>query len=395
MAHDSEGQIFIGNTGVEIADLQQVLGRATGDLGQLCSDQEWYDTGNLDGLGNPIYALRPVNRINKWAKYKPVRYDKLGILTDAERVEANHGLKMTKYTSPSALVAGFANEYAYLPPRGNPTYGEWFRLRDFDGYNHNAQSPVQSFECPSGDVTENQDIIVRLYLNPSNQVPTGSLTWADIDPDIESHPISQYYYFGVIIRTGTSSTYQVITMDTPVGTGVPIQELALTLPASLFSVGTSYTVYPIFSYTAYTTASSASSYVTGLYAVPDATPQTFTITTIARVVSVGITDFSATVGAGRYTWSLTGAMQVNGTTTITGRIDYRIYDGQYDPLSGTFSGQVIASGEFYNGQIPVAPGQAVHTETGTKMGTTPQYLTAVLSYQGTDYLPVTIEVGIE
>jgi hypothetical protein len=131
--------------------------------------------------------------------------------------------------------------------------------------------------------------------------------------------------------------------------------------------------------------------VTSLYAVPDAIPQTFTITTIARVVSVGITDFSATIGTGRYTWSLTGAMQVNGTTTISGQIYYRIYDGQYDPLSGTFSGSVIASGEFYNGQIPVAPGQAVQTKTGTKRGTTPQYLTAVLSYQGTDYLPVTIE----
>ena len=73
MAH-SNGRIYIdpNTTGVEIADLQQVLGRVTGDLGQLCSDQEWY-LDHIDPVTQePVYLLRPVNRINKWAKYKPV-----------------------------------------------------------------------------------------------------------------------------------------------------------------------------------------------------------------------------------------------------------------------------------------------------------------------------------
>lgn len=374
MAHDSNGRIYIDtsvtpNIGISVADCQAVFGTNRNTFGDVITNEA----------------------INKWAKYKPLRSSKLGVLTVTERKELNHGLTMTKYTSPSALVAGYTNDYAYLRPRGKTTYNEWFRRGDFNGYNHNAEGPVQSFACPSGDVTENQDIIVRLYLNPSNQVPAGSLVWSDIDPEDASHPISQYY-FGVIIRTGTSSTYRVLTMGTPVGTGNPTQELALTLPASLFSLGSSYTIYPIFSYTAYTSVSSASSYVTGLYSVPDATPQTITITSVARVVSVAITNFSATIGAGRYSWSLTGAMQVNGNTTITGQIDYRIYDGQYDPVLGTISGSVIESGVFYYGQIAVAPSQTTQTKTGTKMATPPQYLTAVLSYQGTDFLPVTIEV---
>lgn len=44
---NQNGRIFIDtsttpNKGVEIADLQRVLGRGTGDLGLLCADQEWY-----------------------------------------------------------------------------------------------------------------------------------------------------------------------------------------------------------------------------------------------------------------------------------------------------------------------------------------------------------------
>lgn len=372
MAHDSNGRIFIDTSvtphvGISVSDCQAVFSTSRNTFGDVIANED----------------------INKWAKYKPLRSSKLGVLTDAERVERNHGITMTKYTSPAALVSGYTNDYAYLRPRGKNTYNEWFRRGDFNGYNHYAEGPVSSFSCPSGEVTQGQDLIVRLYLNPSSQVPTGSLLWSDFDPE-DDHLMSEYY-FGVIIRTGTSSTYRVLTMGTAIGTGYPIQELALTLPASLFSVSNSYTIYPILSYTPYTTVTQQSSYTTGFYSVPDAVPRTITITTILRVVSVSITDFSIQVGAGRYTWSLSGAVQVNSGTTVTGTINYRIYDGAYDPETHTIGGDIISSGEFYYGQFPVAPDKATHTETGVVRQAVPQYLTAVLSYQGTDCLPVTIE----
>ena len=79
MAHDSEGRIFIGNTGVEIADIKQVLGTSDNDIGLLCSDKTW------DRTQTP-WVLVDANLINKWAKYKPVRYDKRGILTGEDTV---------------------------------------------------------------------------------------------------------------------------------------------------------------------------------------------------------------------------------------------------------------------------------------------------------------------
>lgn len=360
MAHDGNGRIFIGATGVEIADLRAVFHTSRNDPG----------------------AIITTAPINKWAKCKPVRSSALDALTDQDRAFVNHGLAMTRYTSPAAIVSGYSDDYQYLRPRGKATYNEWFRLLDFNGYAHYAESPVLSWSCPSGDVAEGTDLIVRLYLNPS--APAGSIRLSDITPG-EDKPFSEYY-FGVVIRTGTSSTYRVITMEEQIGTGSSIQERALTLPASLFSVTNDYTIYPIFSYTAYPSVTQQSSYEAGFFSVPGTTPGTIHITTIASFVSVAITDFTAAVGAGRYAWTLAGAFHVNEGTTVTGEILYRIYEGQ------STSGTLVASGQFYYGQIAVLPNQTTHTETGIVRATTPEYLTAVLSYMGNDCLPVTIEI---
>lgn len=373
---DANGIVKIGTVegvtyGVSIGDLQTVFGTSRNDIGQIIVNEN----------------------INKWAKFKPIRYNKLGILTDGERVEKNQGLVMTKYISPTEFIGGYEDDYAYLRPRGaGQTPQEWFRFLDFDGYNHEAVGPVSSFACPSGDVVENQDIIVRLYLNPSSQVPDGSLIWSDFNPDDDALLTIADYYFGVIIHTVGTSTYRTLTMDTAVGTGYPIQERALTLPASLFTVTQSYTIYPILSRDPIAIGDPAP-YRTGFYSVPDAEPRTIQIRTNATFVSIGITAFTATADGGNFSWSLTGVMQVNGNTTVTGQILYRIYEGTYNPDTGQYSGSIINSGEFYYGQIAMAPNQTTHTKSVSKKGTSGyEYLTAVLSYQGTDCAPVTTQV---
>ena len=47
---------------VSIADVKQALGLASNDLGTLCTS----------------------NRVNMWSKKKPIKYNKIGELTDAE-----------------------------------------------------------------------------------------------------------------------------------------------------------------------------------------------------------------------------------------------------------------------------------------------------------------------
>lgn len=132
--------------GVSVYDVQRALGRGTTDVGQLCSDLEWY-LDHIDPVTNePVYLTRRVGKINKWAKYKPVRSGGLKVMTLSDMQDAYFGLDVPIYgtghiTVISDFLEAFATAYAYLPPRGadrNPK--EWFRLRDFDGYNRAATS---------------------------------------------------------------------------------------------------------------------------------------------------------------------------------------------------------------------------------------------------------------
>lgn len=140
--------------GVSIFDIQRALGRGVKDVGLLCSDQEWYDTGTLDQQGNPVYALRRVNKINLASKFKPVRYPSVGATYESvptlyRDADNKCGIEIPVLTASDfssaniqSLITGSA-DYLYLAPRGKNTNSEWFRLRDFNGYNHNASLSFQ------------------------------------------------------------------------------------------------------------------------------------------------------------------------------------------------------------------------------------------------------------
>lgn len=126
MAHDSEGNIFIGATGVEIADIQTVLGSSRNDIGALIQN------------GN----------INKWARLKPFRYNAPGFPLDRTKstpelrspermtrlLAANFGLSIPKYNATD-FKTHYSDQWTYLKPRGL-SYNEHYRFPDFDGYVH-------------------------------------------------------------------------------------------------------------------------------------------------------------------------------------------------------------------------------------------------------------------
>ena len=65
---------YVGNIVVKpvsIYDVQQALGTSENDLGTLCTRTS----------------------INMWAKYKPINYNAIGIITDANRATKNYGIK--------------------------------------------------------------------------------------------------------------------------------------------------------------------------------------------------------------------------------------------------------------------------------------------------------------
>lgn len=214
---NSNGRIYINPPyGVEIADLQQVLGRSVGDLGLLCSDQEWY-LDHIDPVTQePVYLLRPVNRIKPMAKYKPVRYPKLGILTVAERASTRFGFGDGLVPTLDLTQDIPQNDWVYLRPRG-AEYNEWFRLRDFEGYSHGACAPLAIMA--GGLVYDGESQILIFGDGFSNAIRGDGYRW---EPDeslsitelIQSGSSLYDYYISFLLIDKTDHEKNLIVTDT-------------------------------------------------------------------------------------------------------------------------------------------------------------------------------------
>lgn len=117
---------------VSFADVNHVLGTSHTDLAALCKDEH----------------------INKFARYKPIRSSVIGLLTEANRRAANHGIQVpdTSISSQKNLTAiqdAAGNDWEYVKPNGGSSSP--YRLHDFgntvsltgEGYYHNAVPPIQ------------------------------------------------------------------------------------------------------------------------------------------------------------------------------------------------------------------------------------------------------------
>lgn len=162
-------------------------------------------------------------KINKWAKYKPVRYN-FSDNRPSNWWKANDGkcgLSFPVYTSPGAIgnagsflyqLVNQLDKWDYAPPRGGSV--EPFRLGDFRGYYHDAIIPVEASGQEDYYISVNNTIQIDFDL----AVPSGdpdNLTLSDLV--ISGTPLSDYY-IGVVLYKN-SSTYMIGTSSNKMGTG--------------------------------------------------------------------------------------------------------------------------------------------------------------------------------
>ena len=108
----------------QLADIKTVLGESVDGLGALCTS----------------------DKINMWAKWKPVRSSKKTELSDSDRAAVNYGFSWTRYATTTAFLNGVASlgqgvlAWTYNKPRGKSS-SEYFRRLDFNKYQHNAVWP--------------------------------------------------------------------------------------------------------------------------------------------------------------------------------------------------------------------------------------------------------------
>lgn len=101
---------------VSLADVNYVLGAGSLDVGTLCQHKN----------------------INKWAKYKPVRFNSPITLSDADFKSVNFGIN-TQLTTKTQADANNKREWTYEQPNQNT---DWKRITDFNGYDSNSTMPL-------------------------------------------------------------------------------------------------------------------------------------------------------------------------------------------------------------------------------------------------------------
>lgn len=144
---------------VSIRDLQVCFSNSSTDLGTLCL----------------------ASNINKWARYKPIRYNKVGVITEAERRSVNYGLYIKPQANDDIYLVGIVraclfnpngNYWVYQQPRG-ANWNEPYRLSDF------AKNPNDS----------GQTINIAGYQSVANPPFTTELVGA---ANLYSHTTYQY-----------------------------------------------------------------------------------------------------------------------------------------------------------------------------------------------------------
>lgn len=205
----------IVTTPINVADLSQLLNRS----------QENINKVEYSNLLTSVGGLCTHPNINKWAKYKPVRYagvvkkDTFNAQGKWEKGEGSNGwwmgdgqgiMNIPKLNgeNETTLIDSIAsaNEWTYNKPTGGETSP--FRLSDFIGYKHNAECPAYPF------------LPLVLYINTPNTCGFSLVNTDDYEftPEeffeelfVKSGSIQEVYLgivvraYDVIFRTRTNS----------------------------------------------------------------------------------------------------------------------------------------------------------------------------------------------
>ena len=185
-----------------------------------------YDASSVTGKGsNDVGTLCGNNTlVNKWAKYKPVRYsekDTTPQLNSDKTWNDNYtvggvkkpwwraddgkcGFVLTTATTGSTLVSGWNNNWVYLQPRGGSvTPNEWYRLIDFNRYLQSAPVPVAALALGIYYTQNDLSVNFQFYSGRTEQ-----LTIPDFinygGGGIWPYTATQKIYCGMLISYGNS-----------------------------------------------------------------------------------------------------------------------------------------------------------------------------------------------
>ena len=259
----------ITKTNIGWADIADALGlsRANFELGYACK--------NTHGNTNP------------WARFKPVRYNKL-FTTSTEKwwkaSDGNCGIvpkSFQDYRDIYSYCDGTMNGWVYQPPIGGETSP--FRATDFGGYDHNADVPISNFQCPSSTNTASQFTCTADVMVNFEEETESYLTLNDLD-------YIKSCYFGIVAKKGTS--YKLLTSTFPIGTA----GAQVTMPSGQLSAG-SWEIYPFVANKVIGINDGEMNNIT-YYSIPYMVKKNITVSSVASGISISIEQVPLPTSAG-------------------------------------------------------------------------------------------------
>ena len=192
--------------------------------------------------GTDLAANCTSSAINMWAKGKPegvasgLQAMPVGILTNAMRALNGYGIRtlyQNGYGSLSGLVSDLRNNsvrsmFEYIKPSGGSSSP--YRLADFNGYYHEANTPIWSPYNPTDTLRVNGDGTLQLYFYTNVNGSEMEIGLKDLRFTSDNHTFADYY-FGILIYD--NSSYYAATQNHVMGsswqegldvtlTGVPV-----------------------------------------------------------------------------------------------------------------------------------------------------------------------------
>ena len=203
----SHGTTTISAPVVMPADIAAILGIPGTDLGDLCTS----------------------GAINMWAKYKPIEYNKKGMLEDHDRENANFGIINIPTWSNINKMAAFwfgnrASEQTNAPECGyQPIYWgyqrptTYKRLSDFSdypissglGYYHEAEAPIGQSSQSEYTIDSGGNLRI-LYDHATGDGSGRTVRLKDLHyPTMTSYDVERMYFGVLMKKVGTTNVYAV------------------------------------------------------------------------------------------------------------------------------------------------------------------------------------------
>lgn len=168
-----------------------------------------------------VSALCKNKNINKWSKNKPIKHSSYGPLTDEQRKGEDrtegylYGVKCLAF--PDKLADLHQYTYEYKRPFGGLGVSP-YRMRDFDGYDHNAAPTIEGWFAHSA----NKDIDVNFPLKINVGGTTTGIDISDVIRNAFSIPSGSDIWAQPLYPCLMVGNYVQVCKNSKVGTPTPI-----------------------------------------------------------------------------------------------------------------------------------------------------------------------------